>query len=299
MSFRIENLDWNAVKLFIEVADAGTLALAAERTGVSGPTLHRRMADLERSLKAELFERGPSGYGLTATGRELRALADDAAAAMAKVGEWRAGHTDTPPLRIACGPWTSLFVGRMGAAIGSGLKGRPLRLMVGASQADLTRRQADIGIRNLAPRQLGLAGQRVSHVAFAAYGADDLATDAATVGLDRAFADLPWIALEAERPTASSRFLSSALGRPPAATSDHPMPLLALALSGAGLCLLPCFVGDHTAGLHRVGEPLPALRQEQWFVTADTRRHDPPVRTGLNVLKRIWRAHRATFAGEG
>lgn len=297
MPFKNESLDWTALKLFMEVADARTLALAASRTGVSAPTLHRRMADLESALKMELFERGADGYRLTAKGRELRDLMDDAAIAMVKIDEWRAGQTALPPLRIACGPWTSMFVGDMGAALAEGLKGRPLRLLIGTTQADLTRRQADIGIRNLAPSQLGLAGQRVAHVAYAVYGAPDLAARAESIGLDQAYADLPWIALDVERPTASSRFLSSSLAGPPVATSDHPMPLLNLARSGAGLCLLPCFIGDRTSGLRRVGEPLPALRQEQWFVTADTRRHDPPIRAGLGVLKRLWREHRAVFAG--
>ena len=299
MSFKTESLDWTALKLFMDVADARTLALAASRTGVSAPTLHRRMADLERGLKMELFERGAGGYALTAKGRELHALMDDAAIAMVKIDEWRTGQTAQPPLRIACGPWTSMFIGDRGAAIAEGLKGRPLRLLIGTRQADLTRRQADIGIRNTAPSQLGLAGQRVAHVAYAMYGAPDLAAHAEAVGPDRAYAELPWIALDVERPTASSRFLSASLARPPVATSDHPMPLLNLAVSGAGLCLLPCFIGDRTSGLRRVGEPLAALRQEQWLVTADTRRHDPPIRAGLGVLKRLWHKHRGVFTGHG
>lgn len=298
MSFKFEQLDWDALRLFVEVADAGTLALAAARTNVSAPTLHRRMVGLERSLDAQLFIRRPTGYSLTPRGIELRDLADDAASAMARIDDWRTGQSSGPPLRIACGPWTSLFVGRFAAEIGAGLKGREFRLLIGTAQTDLTRRQADIGIRNNPPAQLGLAGQRVSSVAFAAYAAPTLSVQATAAGIEEAFASLPWIALDAERPTASSRFLASTLGRQPIATSDHPMPLLNMALSGLGLCLLPCFVGDHTAGLIRVGDPLPALRQEQWLVTADARRHDPPIRAGLNVLKRIWHDRRATFAGQ-
>jgi DNA-binding transcriptional LysR family regulator len=298
MSFNFERLDWNAVRLFIEVADAGTLALAADRTGVSAPTLHRRMVALENSLDAQLFLRRPTGYSLTSRGEELRALADDASTAMARIGDWRTGQTDRPPLRIACGPWTSLFVGDMAARISAGLNGRTFRLVIGTSQTDLTRRQADIGLRNTAPTQLGLAGQRVANVAFAVYAGPDLSGQAKTIGIEHAYASLPWIALDGERPTASSRYLASVLGSQPVATSDHPMPLLHMAVSGVGLCLLPCFVGDRTPGLDRVGDPLPALRQEQWLVTADTRRHDPLIRAGLTVLKRIWNDRRGTFAGQ-
>ncbi|MEM7442250.1 MAG: LysR family transcriptional regulator [Pseudomonadota bacterium] len=296
MSFIIEKLDWDALRLFIEVADAGSLSLAASRTGTSAPTLHRRMADLENVLGTELFVRGATGYSLTQSGLELRRLADDAASAVAQIGEWCSGQL-SPPLRIACGPWTSLFLGRVSDRISASLDGGRFRLIVGTTQTDLTRRQADIGLRNSAPTQLGLAGQRVCHVAFAAYGTPDLAGNARAMGLMQAFETMRWIILDRDRPTASSRYLASVLAEQPVASCDHPMPMLELAQTGLGLCLLPCFVGDATPGLKRVGDPIPALRQEQWLVTADTRRHDPPIRAGIKVLKRVWHDHRHTFSG--
>ena len=54
-------LNWSALKDFLAVAQYGSLSEAARRLGVSQPTLTRRMAALESSLKAELFQRSPRG----------------------------------------------------------------------------------------------------------------------------------------------------------------------------------------------------------------------------------------------
>lgn len=61
-------MDWEDLKVFLGVAEAGSLAGAARRLRVSQATIWRRIRSLEGALDATLFERSASGYVLTAAG---------------------------------------------------------------------------------------------------------------------------------------------------------------------------------------------------------------------------------------
>ena len=64
-------LDWDDLRYFLSVCRAGTLARAAADLGINPTTVGRRLGALEETVQARLFDRTPSGYVLTAAGREL------------------------------------------------------------------------------------------------------------------------------------------------------------------------------------------------------------------------------------
>jgi DNA-binding transcriptional LysR family regulator len=64
-------IDWDDVRYFLAVARGGSVRAAAERLGVNHATVLRRIAQLEERLGAQMFEKLPSGYRLTAAGEEV------------------------------------------------------------------------------------------------------------------------------------------------------------------------------------------------------------------------------------
>src|ERR1700749_2479135 len=68
-------IDWDDVRYFLAVARGGSVRAAAERLGVNHSTVLRRVAQLEQRLSAQMFEKLPSGYRLTAAGEEVLELA--------------------------------------------------------------------------------------------------------------------------------------------------------------------------------------------------------------------------------
>ncbi|MFG5410757.1 LysR family transcriptional regulator [Piscinibacter sakaiensis] len=58
---RPDDFDWNLVRSFLWVLEAGSLTAAARRHGQHQPTLSRQLAALEAQLGAPLFERGARG----------------------------------------------------------------------------------------------------------------------------------------------------------------------------------------------------------------------------------------------
>lgn len=64
-------LDWDKLKLFYQVATAGSITTAAERLNISQPALSRSILTLEGRLKTKLFERHKRGITLTRHGEIL------------------------------------------------------------------------------------------------------------------------------------------------------------------------------------------------------------------------------------
>src|SRR3569623_1265344 len=69
-------IDWDDVRHFLAVARGGSVRAAAERLGVNHSPVLRRIAQLEKRLGAQMFEKLPSGYRLTDAGEEVLEFAD-------------------------------------------------------------------------------------------------------------------------------------------------------------------------------------------------------------------------------
>jgi DNA-binding transcriptional LysR family regulator len=63
--------DWDNLRFFLAVAQAGSVTAAAEKLKVNQSTVSRRINGFEQKLKVRLFERFSSGYELTPEGEEL------------------------------------------------------------------------------------------------------------------------------------------------------------------------------------------------------------------------------------
>ena len=99
MSTDPPDLDWNLLRSFIAVIEAGSLTRAAERLSISQPTLSRHIAALEAAVGTPLFERTarrlvPTAAGLTLTqpAQHMRAAVRAArgASSSAAMRSWRA-----------------------------------------------------------------------------------------------------------------------------------------------------------------------------------------------------------------
>src|SRR5208282_3578411 len=68
-------LSWDEFRLVKSIADARSLAGAAERLGVNQSTVFRRLAAVEAAVGARLFDRSRAGYEPTDAGEDMIALA--------------------------------------------------------------------------------------------------------------------------------------------------------------------------------------------------------------------------------
>jgi DNA-binding transcriptional LysR family regulator len=296
--FMNETWKWDDLRLFLAVARGNGLAKAAPLTRSSAPTLSRRMTALERALGRTLFLRHRNGYDLTQAGEELLGLAEAVEAGTLRIERWRSAEDPNPVVKIAAGVWTSAFLARHMAALVADRDALRVEILSGAAPADLLRREANLGLRNHRPETPGLAGRRVAHVAFAVYGETAYVRDRPEARDERRYAACRWIAFSPPGPKVPSAvWLEQQVHRDAWLTCSTAQAVLEAARAGAGLCVLPCFIGEAEAALIRASGPIEALGHDQWLVSHDEDRHSEPIRRVSDRLAKLVRTHEGLFAG--
>ncbi len=167
MSLRDRSVDWGDVQYFLAVAETGSVAAAAQRLKVNHSTVLRRLAQLERSLGARLFDRLPGGYALTSGGN---ALAEHLAGLSEQVEatERRLTGMDPAiegPVRVASSD--VVVEGLLMPLLAQFRRRHPgvqVQLVMNYGFAGLGRHEADIAVRGADQAPVTLLAQRVGHL---------------------------------------------------------------------------------------------------------------------------------------
>jgi len=273
-------MQWDDLKAFLEVARAGGLTGAAQELNSSPATLGRHMDRLEQSLGQRLFMRAAKGYALTPAGEELRARAEAMEEAALGIDRWRAGLNETQTVRLSAGSWMSRFFAEHIDALVAPRDPFRVDFVSAEARLDIARREADIGMRNARPVEAGLAGKALGEIAFAAYRARQ-----STVSV--------WIQSAASTP--SARWVESHHSEEITMEANSPRLVMDLCQSGAGLAVLPCFVGDTNPLLERASAPIEALTHRQWLVLHHETRHQPHIRRVVRRLEALLQKNRELF----
>lgn len=284
----MKNPSWEAYQLFLAVARSGGLTGASEETGLSPATLGRRMLELEAETGRALFQRSQTGYRLTVEGQGLLAMLSDMEAAAREVDAWREEPAASALVRIAAGTWNAWLITESFPAIRGPRDDFRIELTVAEQRAQMAHRENDIGIRSFEPEERNLAAVPAGEVAYAAYRA----RHSGQAGADH------WVAVHRDEAISSYlRWPHEHRAGSIVVTATRARSLRDLALSGAGIAVLPCFIGDLEPRLERVGDEIPELRHRQWVVMNNDDRHRRPVRTVADRLVKLMKGHAELYAG--
>jgi DNA-binding transcriptional LysR family regulator len=165
-------MDWDKLRVFHAVAEAGSFTHAGESLNLSQSAVSRQISHLEESLKVPLFHRHARGLILTEQGDTLFQTAKEVFAKLASTEALLLEGKELAkgPLRIT----TTVAFGStwLAARIGAFLELYPdisVSLLVNDSELDLSMRQADVAIRLMPPRQPDLIQRHLKTIRFHLY----------------------------------------------------------------------------------------------------------------------------------
>lgn len=148
------DISWEDVRLFLAVADRGSLTEAARQLKVGQPTVSRRLAELEAELGYPLFDRSVEGASLTSQGERwlepARRMAEWAGE-LSSAAE-RADSTPAGLVRITAPPGVAFdFVAPFARLARERYPQLQLQVLSRIEYVDLARREADIALRMRPP----------------------------------------------------------------------------------------------------------------------------------------------------
>ena len=292
--------DWDDLRVFLALSREGNLTATARRLAVSHPTVAPRVKSLEDTIGARLFDRLPDRFVLTAAGEELLADAQAMERAAESIDRRSVGLTDTAQgtVRISAGEAMTAFLASHLPRLRANLQCIEFELIASHMLANLSRREADLLIREQVPDLASIVTRRLGRVAYAVYGGRNLpVANAALETLRR----LPWLGFDEEHDymPGQSWVLELLEGRRPAVRVNDWQVLQVVARAGAGLAVLPCYLGDGDPALRRIGPVLAEVAADQWLLVHRDLRDLPRVRAVMDALVRLFQDERGALEGHG
>ena len=293
-------MNWDDLRFVLALSRAGSLARAAKELRVDHTTVGRRIEAIEADLGLRLFTRTSTGYVLTAEAEGLLPDIKQVEEAVLSLlrGAQAQDHSLEGTVRVTSGEtFGACYLAPRLAAFGRQHPGLSIELVTGGAILDLARREADIAVRLFRSTHENLVVRRLAELSHSLYASEgylqqnpldpggDLRGHAIlTAAPGPGVVEAAWV----DRITAGAR---------PAFVSGMTIALVEAARAGAGIAVLPRYLGDRDPTLRRLprtDEPREAI----WITVHRDLMHTRRVRVVLDFLSERLTTDRRLLLGE-
>ena len=295
-------MDWDKLRVFHAVAEAGSFTHAGASLSLSQSAISRQISALEKSLNAPLFHRHARGLLLTEQGEMLYRTVHEVFAKLAVTESMINESKDRPkgPLRVT----TTVAFGStwLTPRINEFLELYPeisMTLLVDDSELDLAMGRADVAIRFVPPRQPDLVQRQLTTVRIHAYASPEYL---ARYGTPQAPEDLDDHRLviygtDVRPPVPNINWLLEAGARPgvkrrPILNVNNIYGMYRAVQTGVGIAALPDYMAHEDHNLVRVLAELEGQTISAYFVYPEELRRSKRVTVFRDFLiQRIAESH--------
>jgi DNA-binding transcriptional LysR family regulator len=288
-------MDWSNLSYFLELARSGSLSAASKVLGTDHSTVARRIQALEKELGLQLVDRRVRAYGLTPSGQRICDLAARVETAIGDVERLAQSITRTPqgPVRVSGPPaLITHFVAPRLLKLQTQYPDLRIELIGEVREASLSRREADIALRLVRPREDALVARKLTKMTYGLYGSTEylsgrLPENWDFLGLDQSRDHLP-----------QQKWLRTISGsRDFALRANDMTALLGAVRAGLGLAVLPQTLARRDKTLRQVTTSTPAPTRDLWLAFHRDVRRIPAIRAVIDHLIAIVRSELA-MSGE-
>lgn len=275
---------WDEFRLVRAIAEARSLAGAADALGINHSTVFRRLGALEKAMGARLFERSRTGYAPTAAGEKMVDLANRISDEIVDLERKITGQDLRPSGDLRVTTNDTLLVHLLSEIFAGFRRAYPeinLDIVVANEMLNLSKRDADIAVRATDRPPDTLVGRRLAGIRWAIYAPSAEAPKKFDPSDARRY---KWIGLSdgigGPKPT---RWLLDHVGNERVIYRLNTVLGLAEAVAaGAGFALIPCFIGGATAKVTRIGFPEPEIEHGLWLLTHPDLKNSARVRAFMD-----------------
>ena len=287
-------MDWDKLKVFHAVAEAGNFTKATYVLNLSQSAISRQIQSLEQELKTQLFERHARGLSLTENGEYLFKTAHEVISKLKDVESTLIDKKNKPSGKLTVTTVVSFGTTWLTPRIQEFMKLNPeieIELIFDDKELDLSTRQADIGIWMRRPKQLNYIQKKLIDINYHIYGS---AKYLEQYGHPKNVNDLnkhKFISYGRGAPSpAFNPDWALKLGmkdnkkRKPAMKVNSVYGLLLAVQSGVGLAALPAYISSLVPNIIRVLPQVEGPKTEAHFVYPQSLKNTARVTAFRNFL---------------
>ena len=269
------NLDWEKLRLFDCVADAGSFTEAARRLHMSQPALSRQIQALEEAVGAKLFHRHARGLAMTHEGEQLHRATHDMGETLERTRSAIDVSRGRPSGEIRLTTTVSFGSTWLARQMGAFLDRYPdvtVTMILADHDVDLAKREADCAIRFHTPYQGELIQKALVPIHHRLCASPEYL---AAHGTPRTVADLDSHRLLAYGSAAPDALKGinwalelghTGAPRTPALTLNNSFGVLQAVEAGAGIAALPSYLIRFSGKVHVVLPDLEGAIFRTFFV---------------------------------
>ncbi len=177
-------MDWDKVRIFLEVARTGQILGAAKRLKLNHATVARKLTALEKDLKTKLVNRQTTGSSLTPSGVALLAAAERAESELLRVGSQLTSVAEKVSGTVRIGAPDGLgnyFLANHLGAFAAANPGLVLQLVALPRTFSLAKREADIVVTLERPTEGRLISTKLTDYTLSIYASEGYLRSAAPI----------------------------------------------------------------------------------------------------------------------
>ncbi|QSP94708.1 LysR family transcriptional regulator [Marinobacter salinisoli] len=289
-------MDWDYLRFIRALAQGGTLAKAGQLLGVHQTTVLRRLDQVEESMGVQFFERSRDGFQLTPVGETAFREAEKLAVAMENLERKLVGQGDDPVGKVRVAAEDVLLNELLSPILAELVRDYPgieLEVLTDNDVANLSHREADITVRPENDPQETLSGERIAAIESAVYGSIGYCRRHRDIEMLSRPEDFRWlIPDESFTQLATGRWYRRNLKQAELLVRCNSLQsMVALARAGAGLAVLPCYLGEGARELRRLSDPLEGESVDLWLHVNQDTQQMARVRIVMEYLVERLRAH--------
>ena len=291
-------LDWNGVRDFLAIVEAGSLSRAAVGLRVSQATLSRRLAAFEQDLGVQLLVRGPrhleltdAGQRILDTARRMSRYSDEISSAALDTGRELVGTVRVSSTEAFSGMWLAKQLPEFTALY----PGICIELVADNQLTDLLGRDADIAIRLLKPTQQDLIARRVGTLRIGMFASEQYVERNGNPRRQSELEAHRVIAISGRRQFAAD--VERRLGNGNIALRVRNLQVALVAIqSGIGIGPRYRFIGDNEINLVRVLEDETEIEMDIWLTALPELKENARVRVLYDYLASTFVQQKHLFA---
>ncbi|WP_426437635.1 LysR family transcriptional regulator [Bradyrhizobium genosp. P] len=280
-------MNWDDLRFVLTVAESGSLASAARDLRWAVSTAMRRLDQIELELNARLFERRRTGYIPTEAGELLLDEARSFAPRIDEIERRLQGRdlslkgTIRFTTTVTAVPYLLANTLARFSALHPDIV---VKLSESSELLEIGGRQADVALRFINEPPEHWVGREIGSVRYRAYSAAGGGRRRKQADISDLFLEQPWIDFSSPENRCSRWVRRNVPSQNVKFQVETFSSMLSLLRAGAGVGLLPTYVGDADAGLVPMSASIDELTNKAWLLTHPELRRTVRVQAFIAVV---------------